>query len=344
MTNHDPRTTGARAAVLGAYGAVGSNILTAAARRGVRVTAVGRDPVRLQSAPADAREIADVDDDHEIARIAASHHVVVNATGVESPRLAHVVTSAGAAFVDISAEASYLAELAASRPARPVLAGTGLAPGLTNVLAAAVPGDEPLQIGIVGGIGDDHGAAGREWIWRMAGRRPAGGSPDDVVYRTSRRFDIPGLGSRTLLRAAFGEEEQLSRSLGREVTSWLGLDPPWATAMLRLAGSRPAAGRFLDRLSTPLRNVFGPRTDVVNRSYDRWFVVVCARGEPATWASGRGETVATAVVTALSLGPTLRAAAGVWTADELLTLGSIEPDLHAAGIVTAMQMPHHGRW
>jgi hypothetical protein len=343
MTEHDPRAAGA-AAVLGAYGAVGRNILTAAARRGLRVTAVGRDPVRLQSLRADAHEIADVGDDRELARIAGSHDVVVNATGVESPRLAQVVTSAGAAFVDISAEASYLHELAALRPTRPVLAGTGLAPGLTNVLAAAVPGDEPLQVGIVGGIGDHHGAAGREWVWRMAGRRPVGGSPDDVVYRTSRRFEIPGVGSRTLLRAAFGEEQQLSRSLGREVTSWLGLDPPWATAMLRLAGSWPAAGAFLDRLSTPLRSAFGPETDVINRSYDRWYVVVTAGGEPAAWASGHGETVATAVVTALSLGPTLEAAAGVWTADQLLTLAGIERDLHAAGVVTAVRVPHQGRW
>jgi NAD(P)H-binding len=310
-----------RVAVLGAYGAVGRRLVRQTSQPGYRVTAVGRDSARLHAISADAHEVASVRDLDAMRRLAAGNDVIVNATGSESADLAEHVTNAGAAFVDIGAEPSYLEVLAEMRPARPVLAGTGLAPGLTNILADAVPGAGPLQIGIVAGMGEEHGAAARDWIWRTAGEPIAGAA----VYRTRHRFDVPGLGPRTLVRAAFGEQVQLARTSGREVTSWLGLDPPFATAFLRLAGAVPASGRYLDRLSAPLARVAPQR--------DRWIVVVAAGGETLSWASGRSQSVATALVAGLSLRPVLAAPPGVWAAHQLLTIADIEEELRAADIV-----------
>jgi hypothetical protein len=317
------RSLGVRVAVLGAYGAVGRRLVSEAGRQGYLVTAVGRDGARLRTIEAAAHRVASVRDADAMRRLATDHDVIVNVTGSESPDLVEHVTSAGAAFVDIGAEPSYLEALATMRPARPVLAGTGLAPGLTNILADAVSGAGPLQIGIIAGTGEEHGAAGRGWIWRTAGQ-PVG---EGHVYRTRRRFDVPGLGTRTLLRAAFGEQVQLARTSNREVTSWLGLDPPFATAFLRLAGALPATGRYLDRLSAPLARL--------TPQQDRWVAVVAAEGETRSWASGRRQSVATAVVAALSLEPVLSAPPGVWAAHELVAIADIEDGLRAADIVVS---------
>jgi hypothetical protein len=304
-------------------------LVTQASRQGYRITAVGRDSARLHAIGADAHEVASLRDPDAMRRLAAGHEIIVNATGSESLDLVEQVTNAGAAFVDISAEPAYLGALATLRPARPVLAGTGLAPGLTNILADAVPGAGPLQIGIVAGIGEEHGAAARDWIWRTAGEQLGG----KAVYRAGRRFDVPGLGPRTLLRAAFGEQVQLARTGGREVTSWLGLDPPFATAFLRLAGAVPASGRYLDRLSAPLARATPKR--------DRWIVVVAAGGKTVSWASGRSQSVATALVAGLSLRPVLAAPPGVWAAHQLITIADIEDELRAADIVVTL--PGGGR-
>lgn len=313
-----------RVAVLGAYGAVGHRILEQASARGHKTTAVGRDPHRLARIPAAERRIVQLDDLGSMVDIAAANDIVVNATGVESPRLAGMITDAGAAFLDISAEGSYLDRLARLSPRRPIAAGAGLAPGLTNLLAASVPGAGPLHIGIIGGAGERHGRGGRVWIWQTAGRRVTSGGMPERVFRVSRHFDVPGFGRRTLLRAAFGEQDQLAGDLHRPVSTWLGLDPAWATATLRLAGAHPGLAPHLDRLSGPFAAALG--------SHDRWGIVVAEEGRPIRWAQGRSEVDATADLAILFLEPLWHAAPGVYAAHRLLTLHDVLPDLPGAGI------------
>lgn len=328
IVDHSPdRACESRVAVLGAYGAVGQPLVAEASRGGYQVTAVGRDDTRLAAVAAHSHWSASVRDAAAMRQIASGHDIVVNVSGAELPELAELVTDSGAAFVDISADRTYLDALAAMRPRRPILAGTGLAPGLTNLLADSVPGTDPLQIGIVAGIGEQHGPAARAWIWRTAGER----YDDGTVYRTSRRFDVPGLGVRTLLRAAFGEQMQLANTAKRQVTAWLALDPPAATAFLRMAGALPATGRYLDLLSTPLARLMSGR--------DRWIVVVAAGGETLRVASGRSQSVATALVTALSLASVLAAPPGVWAAHQLLTISDIKDDLRASDVDVTLIQP-----
>ena len=101
----------------------------------------------------------------------ASVDVVVNAAGVEDPALAAIAAERVAAFVDITATSAYVAALERLRPRRPVLVSVGLAPGLTNLLAAAVHEAEPgpIDIALLLGAGERHGAAtvllaGLTWI------------------------------------------------------------------------------------------------------------------------------------------------------------------------------------
>ena len=244
-------------AIIGAYGAVGHRLAERAMARHHRVTALGRKPERLAHVPADVRRVVALGDTDAIARVAATHDVVANATGSEDPRLAKLVTDAGAAFADISADGGYLDRLARLRIRRPVAAGIGLAPGLTNLLAASVPGVGPVHIGIIGGVGEPHGDAARRWIWGSAGQLVSSGDRAERVYRTGRRFDVPSFGRRTLLRAAFGEQDQLAADLGRPVSTWLGLDPAVATVLLRLAGAWPWLAPRFDRLSKPFVTMLG---------------------------------------------------------------------------------------
>ncbi|WP_324651613.1 NAD(P)H-binding protein [Georgenia sp. H159] len=317
-----------RVAVLGAYGAVGSRLVATAAAQGHEVTAAGRDPDRLSRIRAHHHVTLAAGDADELRRVAESEDVVVNATGVEDPALVLTTTAAGAAFMDISAEGAYLERLARlPHASRPVVAGVGLAPGLTNLLAAGVTGTGPLHIGIVGGVGERHGDAGRRWVWQTAGKVVTSGGTRQRVYRAARRFHLPRMGHRTLLRAAFGEQDQLAADLARPVSTWLGLDPPWATSLLALAGLAPRVGAYLDRLS-------GPMTARLGR-YQRWQVVVADETGTLAWASGIEEVHATAAVAALSLEPLRRAEPGVYAAHRLLTLAEVRDGLREAGIVIA---------
>jgi hypothetical protein len=314
-----------RVAVLGAYGAIGCRLVAQAAASGHTVTAVGRDPVRLATVPAAHHVRLGVDDPGGVRALARTQDVLVNATGVEDPAVAVAATAGGAAYADISAEGDHLQSLRQlPRPRRPIAAGIGLAPGLTNLLAATAPGHSALHIGVVGGVGESHGEAGRRWIWEVAGRVVTSGGRPERVYRHVRRMRVPGLGHRHLLRAAFGEQDQLAADLGRPVSTWLALDPPWATPLLGVAGAAPRLAVHLDRLADPLAAPLG--------AYQRWGVVVTDDRGPVAWATGWQEVHATATVVTLSLEALHHAEPAVYAAHQLLDLEDLSPGLVSAGI------------
>ena len=111
-------TTGCRVAVLGAYGAVGRHLVPETKRLGHHVTAVGRRAEQLRAIAADAQEVGSIGDRVLLARLGTDHDVVVNATGVEDAEAAGIVTDAGAAYADISADADHLLALEALQPRR----------------------------------------------------------------------------------------------------------------------------------------------------------------------------------------------------------------------------------
>jgi saccharopine dehydrogenase-like NADP-dependent oxidoreductase len=141
-----------RALVLGGYGAVGADTVAELRSAGDTAFAAGRDPSR-------ADRVVDLTSRSSYLSALGDIDVVINAAGLENPQLAALATEAGAAFVEVSATTSYIAALGLLKPAAAVLVNVGLAPGLTNLLAADVhatsPG--PIDIAVLLGAGRNTG-------------------------------------------------------------------------------------------------------------------------------------------------------------------------------------------
>ena len=167
-----------RALVLGGYGAVGARIVGHLRSGGDVAIAARRDPAR-------ADRVVNLADAGTVRAALSDVDVVVNAAGVEDPAVAALITGYGAALVDITASTGYVAALERLGPPRPVLLSAGLAPGLTNLLAAAVhaaaPG--PVDLAVFLGAGERHGAAAVAWSYGLSNPRA-----DWRLFAHRRRF------------------------------------------------------------------------------------------------------------------------------------------------------------
>jgi len=305
-----------RVLVLGGYGAVGAPVVARLRAAGATALAAGRDAHRADrvvdlAAPRSfADALADVDPD-----------VVVNAAGAEEPALVALATAHGAAFVDVTATTGYVAAIEGLAVERPVVVSVGLAPGLTNLLAAAVheraPG--PVDLAIVLGAGEHHGSAGVAWSYGLLGRHFTDPSSGRRVrnYTRPRRFDLPGLGRRRLLRTDFSDQHTLTRDLGVPVRTWFGLDSRLATTALGALTWVPG-GRHAPR-AVPLPGS------------DGWLVLARAAGGTARWATGRGQSAATAELTVDAVLATARLPAGVHHLHRVLHLDDLVAGSAGAG-------------
>jgi hypothetical protein len=293
--------------VLGGYGAVGAEVASQLRAGGDEAVVAGRDPTRADRV-VDLHEPGAATYRTALARI----DVVVNAAGVEDPALAAIAAERGAAFVDITATSGYVAALERLRPPRPVLVSVGLAPGLTNLLAAAVhytqPG--PIDIALLLGAGERHGAAATVWSYGLLGKRFR--DPDGRLvrnYTRPRRFDLPGDGRRRLYRADFADQHALSRDLGVPVRTYFGVDSRLATTLLAGLTWIPGASRAPQGLHLP--------------GTDRWLALARAAGGTTRWAAGRGQSHATAVMTAAAARVAVRLPAAVHHLHTVLTLADV---------------------
>jgi saccharopine dehydrogenase-like NADP-dependent oxidoreductase len=298
--------------VLGGYGAVGARIVALLRADGQAVVAAGRDPTRADrvvdlgeaGAPSLRGALSDVD-------------VVVNAAGVEDPELAGLSTSHGAAFVDITASTGYVEAIERLDPPRPVLLSVGVAPGLTNLLAADVhataPG--PVDIAVFLGAGERHGAAGVAWAYRLLGRHFPDPTTAEAIrnYTRPRRFNLPGQGSRRLYRVDFSDQHVLTRDLGVPVRTYFGLDSRLATALLAALTWVPGGSRTPTGLHLP--------------GSDRWLVL--ARGHDGTSRSARGrvQSDATALMAATAARTVLGLPAGVHHLHRVMHLADVPAGL-----------------
>ena len=228
--------------VLGGYGAIGQHVAAgcAGARR---VLVAGRDG---QAAVAMAgrlpghavgREV-DARDPDAVAALVRQDQVdaVVDATGSEDLDVVAAVVRAGAHVVDISASPGHVRRLrrldpVARRAGRSVLASVGLAPGLSNLAAARLhelTPSSPVDITVLLGLGEDHGAASRAFTLRQIGQDVT----DPWTGRTLRAFSDPrevvlpgGLGPRAAYRVASADASVLAEDLGVPVTTRYAFDP-----------------------------------------------------------------------------------------------------------------------
>src|SRR5262245_13065667 len=179
----------------------------------------------------------------------------------------------------------------------PCSSAWGWAPGLTNLLAAAVhaaaPG--PVDLAVFLGAGERHGAAAVAWSYGLLGRRFRDPGTGGQVrnYTQPRRFDLPGQGQRRLYRADFCDQHALTRDLQVPVRTYFGLDSRLASAALAALTWIPGASRAPRGLPLP--------------GSDRWLVLARGRDGTSRWASGQVEAHATAVLAATAA----RATAGL---------------------------------
>ncbi|WP_017580193.1 saccharopine dehydrogenase family protein [Nocardiopsis valliformis] len=298
-----------RVLVLGGYGAVGAPAVAALRAAGHSCVVAGRDPRR-------AERVVDLAEPGLLGYQEALKGVdaVVNASGAEDPDLVTAATGQGAAFVDPTATPGYVNRIEQLEPRAPVLLSVGLAPGLTNLLAADLPGREPIELGVVLGSGERHGAAATAWSLGLLGRSFADPATGESVRNLTRGrvLDMPD-GRRRLYRADFSDQHTLTRDLGRPVRTHLGLDSAAATRALSLLARLPGAG--------VLRGV--RRVPHLPGS-EEWVLVAASAGR-RRWARGRNQSRGTAVVTAWATGLTEDLPAGVHHLHEVAALADLPP-------------------
>jgi hypothetical protein len=291
--------------VLGGYGAVGAKIVTELRASGAVALSAGRDGAR-------ADRVIDLRDPGSYQAQVAGVDVVVNAAGVEDPALAMLSTKAGAAFVDITATTAYVTALERLDPSAPVLISVGLAPGLTNLLAVAAhetaPG--PIDLAVLLGAGERHGAAATVWTYGLLGRRfPDAGGGSVRNFTQFRHFDLPGYGRRRLYRADFSDQHVLTREFDAPVRTYLGLDSRLATTALATLTWLPGGSRAPRGMHLP--------------GGDRWLVLAHPHHGHDQWASGRGQSHATAVIAAAAARIAGQLPAGVHHLHRVMALAEV---------------------
>lgn len=295
--------------VLGGYGAVGHRVGMQLRSGGDTAVSAGRDPTR-------ADRVVDLNE-FGLASYRASLRdmdVVVNAAGVEDPRLALLAGEHGLAFIDITASIAYITELESLDPPRPVLVSVGLAPGLTNLLAAdlhaATPG--PLELAVLLGAGEQHGAAATDWSFRLLGSHFRDHDRTIRNYTQPQVFDLPGYGRRRLYRVDFSDQHTLTRDLGVHVRTYLGLDSRLATAAMAALTWLPGASRAPRGLHLP--------------GEENWLILARSSKGAVRWARGRNQSHATAVITAIATRHASQLPGGIHHLHHVLTLGDVPAD------------------
>lgn len=298
-----------RVLVLGGYGAVGRHLVAELRRTGDIVLVAGRDPAR-----------ADVGIDlgdpglRSYREALDGIDVVVNTSGSEDPRLAQQAAEHGSAFVDVTASTGYVALLEQQPPAGPVILSVGLAPGLTNLLAAAVHAQSPgpIDLAVLLGAGERHGAAATEWSYRLLGRTFRADNECVRNYTRPRAFELPGHRRRRLLRADFSDQHVLTRDLDVRVRTYFALDSRIATLGLGLATWIPGAARMPHLLPFS--------------GSDEWTVLARTQSGLTRWARGRSQSRATALVAAAAVRAATSMEPGVHHLHNVLTLADLPTD------------------
>ncbi|WP_454196746.1 hypothetical protein [Nocardia sp. Marseille-Q1738] len=305
--------------VLGGYGAVGRHLVTELRRSGDIVLVAGRDPAR-----ADVRIDLGEPGLRSYREALDGIDVVVNTSGSEDPRLAQQAAEHGSAFVDVTASTEYVALLEQSTPAGPVILSVGLAPGLTNLLAAAAHAQSPgpIDIAVLLGAGERHGAAATEWSYRLLGRNFRADNEYVRNYTRPQVFELPGHRRRRLFRADFSDQHVLTRDLAVRVRTYFALDSRIATLGLSLATWIPGAAGMPHGFPLP--------------GSDEWTVLARTESGLTRWARGRSQSRATALLAAsatraaTSMGPGVHHLHNVLTLADLpagtgMEIGTVEP-------------------
>lgn len=285
--------------------------------------------------------------------------VVMSCIDQPEPHLLRAAITRGLAYTDIAPHLmtrrpTETMKAEAARTGARIVLGTGLAPGISSLLARLgadrVGALESVESNVVLSVGDTYGPASRTYLMeeislsyavRIEGRevpmRPFAGS--------ARVTFPPPLGERTAYMFPFSDQVFFPETLGaRTALSRLALDPPWVgtllstlvrlgvtSAMRRRAGSQER----LQRLISWLKHRHEGRD---------WYGVLVevrgARGSVKASLVGRGQATGTAigaaaVVRALAEGEVKQP--GIWLAEQAILPGPFFERLAARGLVPTIE-------
>jgi len=188
----------------------------------------------------------------------------VNLTEATPPGLAADLIAAGTHFIDSAATPAYVAELRQTIGAVPLprasgVLETGLAPGLTNLLArdicAARPETRHIDILIEMGMGTHHGIAATEWTLQALDQTypmKSGGQWQDIRTGAMSRHFATETGRVHAIGFAFSDQASIARDHDLDgARTFLAVDPRWMTRAMGWLSIPPLNG-VLSRRSGPL--------------------------------------------------------------------------------------------
>lgn len=234
-------------AVVGGHGQVGKGIVRELTNHGYSVVLMGRN---LKKMEVFAQEFLPILEQREvdlnkfvIPEKLADLDMVIVCLDQTDTQFVEQCQKLGIDYLDISANSDFLKKvnlLPIPEKSKRVI-GLGLAPGVTNLAAAAYTKKEPsaqmIVIDVLLGIGDRHGEAAVRWTFEQLNRtyiHPKWAQPiENFVY--SRKTDFgPPFGKRRSANFDFADQHLLfSADPSRNYVTFLGFDQNWLTALLR---------------------------------------------------------------------------------------------------------------
>lgn len=202
----------------------------------------------------------DVGDRASFDRVLADVDRVVVCVDQADTAFVEACIDRGVDYVDVTASDEFLRRVErlddhASAAGSTVLLSVGLAPGLTNLLAAhaaeQLDAVTSIHVGVLLGLGEAFGPAASRWTLERIGRpfEPERGDPDGPVrgFTEPRTVSFPTFGRRTAYRFDVADQHVLARTLGvPEVATRLCFDSravTWLASALARSGTFP---RLLD--------------------------------------------------------------------------------------------------
>jgi len=250
--------------LLGGYGDVGLRLARLLrARSDAQIILAGRDGEFAAKAAREvgpgckgmALDIRSVDAAEQLRKTT----LCVNLTEATPPALAAALVGSGIHFIDSSASPNYVVDLRkaislVAAPAGTAILETGLAPGLTNLIAARLCYDQPeirrIDVLVELGMGVHHGFAATEWTLQSLGQTYSvkiNRQWQEIRVGTLRRmFDTK---DRRIDSIGFAFSDQQSIALEHELDdarTFFAIHPGWVTSVVRLL-SHPSASAFVRR-------------------------------------------------------------------------------------------------
>ena len=345
--------------IVGGYGDVGGHL-------GAELVAANYPPIRVAGRSEDkARQMASsLGSNAEWGRVdvnnAASVHAaldevsgVVSCIDQEEPHLLKAALAKGLPYVDVTAGRDFIETglaLAgeAKRTGARVLLGSGLTPGLINVMAKVCSeragGAHEIHTHGLFSAGDAYGMAALRFMLQMIPKpyviREHGVPRTVWCFGEHKQVTFPApAGKRRVYHFAYPDQFFYPRTLGAETSvSWFALDPPWVTRtqalFVRLVGRRVLRSEAMRERCLKIFNAAGSRY----AGQDALMFRVEAHGPKGAanaHVSGRGEGKGTAISTALMLREVLddsqRMPAGVWLPEQVINTERYLPAMAARG-------------